>query len=138
MSYSLDQIRSALKTTIRNSIPTLIVYRSVEEMTEVPSAIIQPKYADFDGAMGRGDHVWHFDCYIMVSRTEPFYAYKKLDSYITGRGPTSIPEAIYNTPNLGLDDSVVAHCYGMKDYGGSFNSAAINHIGAVLMITVHC
>ncbi len=137
MTYSLTQIRTAMTTTIRNSIPGLIVYRSVEEMTEVPCAILEPRFADFDGAMQGGDHVWHFYCYIMVSRTEPFYAYQKLDGYITGKGSTSIPQAIEDTPNLGLDDSVFAHCYGMKDYGGSFSSAAINHIGAVLMITVH-
>ena len=64
-----------------------------------------------------------------------------LDDFLESAGPRSIREAIFNNPNLGLDEdevgTVQAFVSGVHEYGGGYRDARIDVIGAVLRVDVH-
>lgn len=140
---SLTEIRAALKTTIRSTIPDLNVYSEVSDVQLVPAVIVTPgepwggaMTCDFNGAMGRGMDTWTLDLFVLVARADGALAQKNLDQYLTGRGPKSIREVIFNHSDLGLPDGTDAHAEGIRAYGGRFETAGIQHVGAVVRITV--
>lgn len=134
---SLEQIRDALKSTIDGETAVeLNVYDLVEDMGSLPAVIIEPNTCDFDGAMGRGMDVWDFNIYILVTRgASSSNGQELLDKLVSGAGPNSIRQILYENENLGLSDTT-AHCYMMRAYGGSFDWARVEHVGAVLKVTV--
>jgi hypothetical protein len=79
---------------------------------------------------------WRFDLYILVQRGESGSAQKSLDAYVTGSGERSVREVIYNTPNLGLGDGTDAQAEGVREYGGKFQTARVDHVGAIVRLTV--
>ncbi|WP_055563607.1 hypothetical protein [Streptomyces atriruber] len=140
---SLTDIRSALKATVKSEIPELNVYSEVSDVQQVPAVVVMPAgtslsgmACDFNGAMGRGMDVWTLDLYVLVARTDGSLAQRSLDQYVTGSGPKSLRQIIYQNPALGLDDGTDAHAEGIREYGGSFMTAGIQHVGAVVRLTV--
>jgi hypothetical protein len=133
---SLAQIRTALKTTIETAIPTLKVYPTVESVNVVPAAVVLPGEADFLVAMKRGTDTYTFQLLVMVAAGDAEVAQNSLDTFVTGAGDTSIRQAVFNARTLGLSDTD-AHVSGWSGYAARFESAGIDHIGAVLALTVH-
>ncbi|MEU2790371.1 hypothetical protein [Streptomyces sp. NPDC007100] len=74
--------------------------------------------------------------YVLVPRTETGLAQQALDAYVTGSGPRSIQRIIYGHPGLGLSDGTDAHTEGIRAYGGKSSTAGIDHVGAVVRLTV--
>jgi hypothetical protein len=132
---SVTQIRESFRQTITSAIPGLNVYRNVEDVVEVPAVVAMPRECDYAGAMQRGLDTWEFDLYVLVARRDGGYAQEELDQYLTGDGPKSIRQALYDHPTLGLPDTD-AFVKGVKGYGGNFQVARIQHIGAILKVTV--
>lgn len=133
---TLAAVRDALKTTIGAAVTALHVYDTWPETVNLPAVIIAPTSADFVVAMGRGTDTWEFDLYVLAPYAVADLGQDALDGFITGAGSNSIRAAIYATRGLGLS-GVDAHVSGMSSYGARFDGAAINHVGAILALTVH-
>lgn len=135
---SLQQLREALASKIGENIDGLIVYDTLAGVTQVPAVIVlptpRPMSADFTGAMGRGMDTWFLDVYVLVGIGEYAVAQNDLDSYLTGAGPNSIREVIFQNDDCGLEDTDFM-VTGVSDYGGRHESARVDHIGAVLKVT---
>lgn len=139
---TLTEIRAALKATLKAAVPALNVYSEVSDVTQVPAVVVMPSprsdglSCNFHGAFGRGMDEWTLDLYVLVARTDSVLAQKNLDQYVTGKGPKSLREVIFTQADLGLTDGTDATAEGIREYGGNFSTASVQHVGAVLRLTV--
>jgi hypothetical protein len=134
---TLTEIRTAIDNTVQHAIPGLRGFNEVTDVTQLPAMVVMPARdtADFTGAMGRGLDIWRFDLYLLVQRGESTVAQAALDKYVSGSGDRSLRQVFYENPSLGLDDTD-AMCEGVREYGGKFQTARIEHIGAIVRLTV--
>lgn len=137
---TLAQIRTAWKTTLEAAVSTVQVYPTIRSVTAIPEAgaavVIIPTGTDFLVAMGRGTDTYLFTLLLMVNPGDDEIAQNTLDAHVTGSGSSSIRQATFANKTLGLA-STDAHISGMSNYGARFESAGIDHIGAVLSAVVH-
>lgn len=135
---TLSEIRKAIDNTVQNSIPGLRGFNDVSDVVQVPAMVVMPARdtADFNGAFGRGLDVWRFELYILVARSESSAAQQALDQYLSGNGPRSLRRVFYDNPTLGLADVDDAHCEGIREYGGKWQTARVDHVGAIVRLTV--
>lgn len=133
---SLQAIRDAIKATVEAANPELFGYDTVPEVANLPAVVAVPDIADFAVAMGRGADTWELDLAVLVPWTDADVSQDALDELVTGAGPKSIRQVIFQNRTLGLDD-VDAHISGMSEYGAQFEMAQIEHLGAKLRIVVH-
>lgn len=132
----LEAIRDAVKATLEEAIPGLHVYDTVTGAANVlPCVVVAPTDADFEVAMGRGNDEWFFELWVIVSDGELGLAQDQLDALVTGAGPRSIRQAVFNARTLGLPGTT-AHVARMSGYGGQFAAAGTDHIGAKLHLQV--
>ena len=132
----LGAIRDAVQATIEANISGLRVYDTVPDVAYTPALVIEPDEADFAVAMGRGVDSWKLNLFLLCSKAVARVGQDQLDAYVTGAGASSIRQVIFTNSTLGLADTA-AVVTGMSGYGGSFDSAGIDHVGAVLALTVH-
>lgn len=132
---TLAALRDAIKTTITANISGIQVYDTVPDVTVVPAVVIYPADADFDFAMGRGSDKEEFDLYVLCQRAVADEGQNTLDELTAGSGARSIRQVIFNNPTLGLA-STDAHVSGRSGYGGQFETALIQHVGAMLRLVV--
>lgn len=132
---SLKQIRDAIKTTVESAVPAMHGYDTVPESPNLPAFVVQPIDSDFHITMARGTDTWNFDLVVLVSWGDSDLAQDELDGYISGAGAASIRQAVFNARTLGLagTDATVS---GVTEYGVK-TAAAVEHLGAVLRLTVH-
>ena len=135
---SLNQIRTAVKTTLEAAITGLTVHRTVTGQINVPAVVVRPgdDTADFDVAMGRGTDTWNLDLLILISRADAELSEDQLDEYLTGAGDKSIRQAIFNARTLGLSNTD-AHVSGASGYGGNFEVGGVQYAGVALRLVVH-
>lgn len=135
---TLGQIKDGIDHTVENRIPGIKGYGDISDVVQAPAMVVMPARdtADFTGAMGRGLVTWRFDIYILVPRGEVTSAQNKLDQYISPSGPLSIPEVLFHNADLGLNDGTDAFAEGVREYGGKFTTARIEHVGAILRVIV--
>jgi hypothetical protein len=133
---TLSAIRDGLKATVEANVSGIRGYDTVPEAVNLPAFVIQPVDGDFTGAFARGMDEWKFDLYVLVSMADSRRAQDQLDSYVTGSGSASIREALFNNSSLGLS-GVEAFVSGVRGYGGSFDAASIQHVGAILRVCVY-
>lgn len=135
---TLGEIREGIDNTVQNRIPGLRGFNDVADVIQVPAMVVMPgrDTADFTGAMGRGLDVWRFDLYVLVARSESSVAQGALDQYVSGSGPRSIRQVIYENADLGMGDDVDAFVEGIREYGGKFQTARIDHVGAIVRMVV--
>ncbi|MFG3137702.1 hypothetical protein ACGFZA_16005 [Streptomyces sp. NPDC048211] len=133
MTSSLSEIRDAIKRTVSQA--GLNVYDTAPDVTNSPACVIQPSESDFKGSMRMGGDRYWFDLFVVVARTDTRESQERLDQYVTGRGPKSIREFIFHNSDLGLPD---VDCFvdRMRGYGGTFDTAGTNFVGAVLRLCV--
>lgn len=135
--HTISELRQALADTITAGVAgPIYTYAAVEEMQNLPAALIEPSSNDFVVAMQRGSDVYDFNVFVMVSRADPKSAQATLDGFVSGDGPASIRRAVYDKEDLGLGDDVSATVHSMKGYGGSLESYGVPHIGAVLQVRI--
>jgi hypothetical protein len=142
---TLTEIRNALKATIKAAVPELNSYGMVVDVQQAPAVVITPAPAsttgfscNFNGAFGRGMDEWTFDLIVMVSRVDAVLAQKQLDQYVTGKGPKSLRQIIFQNPTAGLTDGTDIQAEGIREYDAlmPMNAAGIQYVGAALRITV--
>jgi hypothetical protein len=135
---TLSEIKDALDRTVETRIPKIKGYADVTDVVQLPAMVVMParNTADFTGAMGRGMDVWNLDLYILVARGEITVAQNQLDQFITGSGDLSIRQVIFQNSDLGLPDNTIAVATGVMEYGGKFQSARIDHVGAIMRVVV--
>lgn len=134
---TLDEIRTALAETITSRVASMLfVYSDVADVTQLPAALIEPTNAEYEETMSRGTHCWFFNIYVLCSRNDYSIGQSQLDGFVSGSGPDSIPAAIYGKPDLGLDDTD-ASVMRMMGYGGTFQDAEIQLVGAILKVRVY-
>lgn len=135
---SLDAIRNALATTINNHTQsTIFVYADAEDVAELPGLIVMPSNADYEETMNRGTDCWWFNVYVVCSRNDAKTGQAQLDGFLTGAGPDSIREIIWQHGDIGLTDGTEAMVMKMMGYGGTFSDAQIPLVGAILKVRVY-
>lgn len=135
---TLSDIRTAIAATIAANVAGLEVYGRVPDVIHTPAVVVEPAAADFNVAMGRGTDTWTFALYVLCARTVATEGQDQLDVYVTGAGDSSLREIIFENRTLGLAAGALdASISGMSDYGATFESAGIPHVGAVLTLIVH-
>jgi hypothetical protein len=80
-----------------------------------------------------GDATYEFQMYVLTSRRDTDTAQDDLDALVSHYGPNSIPRAINDHDELGID-GVSALCYAMDGYGGQYSTAQVPHVGAILKV----
>lgn len=136
MSYTLDDVRKAMARIIdQKTTANVYTYAQVRDRGNFPAVIIEPDTSDFAVSFQMGTDEWDFKLYVLVRCADEAIAQQQLDSFITGRGPDSIRQAIVENSSLGLD-GVSAHVYGMLGYGHGFHWEGTAHIGAILKARV--
>lgn len=134
---NISDVRQGLADTISAGVTSpLYTYANVEEIQNLPAALIEPASSDFEVSMNRGSDYVDFNVFVLVSRADPKSAQIVLDGFISGDGPDSIRRAIYDKDDLGLGPNVDATLHAMRGYGGSLESYGTVHIGAVLQVRV--
>lgn len=132
---TLGQIRTAIGDTMTANLSGVEVYSRVADVVVLPAIVVLPAEADFTVTMGRGTDRWEFDLYVLVGRGVIDEEQDGLDAFINGSGSSSIRQVVFQNRTLGLSD-VNAHVSGMSRYGGSFDVAQVEHVGAVLRLVV--
>lgn len=134
---TLTEIRQAIDDTLQSRIDGLRCFGQVSDVTQLPAVVVMPARdaVDFNGAMGRGLDTYRFELYVLVQRGEITTAQSALDQYVTGSGPRSIRQVIYENDDLGIgvDDASVE---SVREYGGKFESARLTHVGAIVRLIV--
>lgn len=138
MGLSIKQVRDALAKTIRDHTESNVyVYPQIQGSGELPAVLIEPDSAKFDGAFNRGSDTWDFKLYILsANRVDEEDSQDELDGFVSGEGPDSIRQAIYDHSDLGLSGVTDARVFEMKDYGGKAVWFGVDHIGAILKVRV--
>lgn len=138
---TLEEIREAVRVTIEENLDGVKCYKNIPENALVlPAVIVQPDMADFDVAMGRGTDQYDFTLLVLVGYNHIETAQAKLDPFVTGSGPKSVRQCIFNNKTLGIAGDVNAHVSRMFDYGMRFSpdtqGRGTETLGARLALTV--
>lgn len=133
---SVTVMRQALKETIQEGLgDQVMVYDTVPGIASLPAIVVEPAKANFELAMGRGTDEWYFNVFILASRRDEELGQNELDPFISGAGPQSIRQIIFQNSSIGLSDST-AVVKGMRGYGGTSKEANFPMVGAVLSVCV--
>lgn len=132
---TLGQMRDAIKKTIKDNLSGVHVYDTIPDVQEVPCVMVLPVSADYHVAFARGSDTWEFDLVVSVSRVDVNAGQEQLDAYVSGHGPKSIRQIMFQNDSLGLPDTT-STVKSMKGYGGNFDTAGNNYVGAVLRLSV--
>ena len=129
-------VRTAVKTTIGNNISSIRVYDTIDDMINVPAAVLLPTSINFTEAMARGTDRYEFDILVVVSRTDSRSGQNQLDAFVNGSGASSIRQVIFQNSDLGQSDTS-AVVTTMSDYGATYAVNGVECIGARLGLTVY-
>ena len=115
---SFSTVRTAVKTTIGNNISSIRVYDTIDDMINVPAAVLIPTSINFTEAMARGTDRYEFDILVVVSRTDSRSGQNQLDAFINGSGSSSIRQVIFQNSDLGQSETSAAvngvECIGAR------------------------
>ena len=132
---SFSTVRTAVKTTIGNNISSIRVYDTIDDMINVPAAVLIPTSINFTEAMARGTDRYEFDILVVVSRTDSRSGQNQLDAFINGSGSSSIRQVIFQNSDLGQSETS-AVVTTMSDYGATYAVNGVECIGERLGLTV--
>lgn len=134
---TLKEVRQAIGRTLEDNLGAVLnVYDTMPDVTQLPAAVVIPHQANFAISMQRGTDEWEFRIPVLVPRMDYEVNQDSLDDFLSGSGANSVRRVLYENPTLGLNDGTDAFVSGMLGYGGKFETAQINHIGAILKVTV--
>lgn len=132
---TLAEIREAIVATAQAGIQAEVFeYNNVPDVTQLPAVVVRPLSCKYVVDMGK-NATYEFQLYVLTSRRDTDTAQDDLDGFVSHYGTNSIPRAINDNDDLGID-GVSALCYAMDGYGGQYSSAQIQHVGAILKIRV--
>lgn len=138
---SIEQIRDAIKLTLEARIAGLFVYDTVPSVTLLPAVVALPRAGDFEASMGPGvDDTYGFDLHVLCSAAVDELGQDDLDALVSGAGPRSIRQVVYESRDHRSDILGLRNCKGRvtgwSRYAKGFESAGIEHIGAVVRLEV--
>lgn len=134
---SVTAMRQGLQATIQDGLgDDVMIYDTVPAIASLPAVVVEPAKSNFEFSNGRGTDEWHFNVYILCSRRDDQLGQEDLDQFISGAGPKSIRQIIFQNSSIGLTDST-AICRGMRGYGGTFKESNIPMVGAILSVCVY-
>jgi len=140
---SLTTVREALQQPLRAAHPNFRVYPNFRPNMVVPAIVITPstgfgeKSADYTGRSFKSP-TWYLDLIVLVPSQDMDRAQRQLDSLVSPDVDTSIP-AILDSRSVRADYADVisyARFTDLRDYGGTYESAGYDHIGACLKLEV--
>lgn len=132
----LDTINTAIATTLTDNIDGLAAHESWPEASISPCVIIGPTTADFAASFGRGTDVWMYSLYVLVGYGVASVAEAELNQLVSGGGPRSIRQTIFQHQDLGIANDCSACVTRMTDYGGRLEIGEIQFVGATLELKV--
>lgn len=131
----ISDIRAAVKATL--STHGLHVYDTMVDVAQTPAVLVEPYLAEYEVAFGMNSDRYEFSLYVLVANKNTAQAQRKLDEFLTGRGPKSIREFIFRNSSLGLDDVDANVTELIKGtYGGNFKVSTTAFVGGVLRLSV--
>lgn len=138
---SIEQIRDATKTTLEARIVGLTGYDTVKLVASLPAFVVIPRVGSFEAGMGEGvDDTYLFDLDVLCSTAVPELGQDSLDAFISGAGPRSIRQAIYESRDQRGDALGLRGCKarvpGWGGYRRGFEAAGLEHVGAVVRLEV--
>lgn len=135
MAATLREIREAIRTVLEGAIEGLTVYPQVESVQVLPAAVVYPDDIDYVMSMRRGVTAPDIRVYVLAAAADWGIGQDTLDDLIDPYGPRSIPAAIFASRTLGLT-GIDCHATHASRYGGRFEAAGIDHIGAVIHLKI--
>lgn len=139
--YLLTDITEGLLTTIKSGLSTPVSTYTLPDAVgnNLPAIAVEPVMSDFAVDFARGSDTWEFLVYVLVSVNHLPTAVKQLSQFVTGSGPDSVRQALWNHPDLGIGGTVPvqAVCHGMHAYAYKFPWYGTAHIGAALLVRVY-
>lgn len=138
---SIEQVRDAVKVTLEARIPGLTVYDTVKLVASLPAVVVIPRTGSFEAGIGPGvDDTYLFDLDVLCSVAVAELGQDSLDALVSGAGPRSIRQAIHSSRDERGDALRLPHCKarvtGWSQYATGFETAGIEHVGAVVRLEV--
>jgi hypothetical protein len=140
---TLAQVRDAISNQIITAIDALpeqrdrrlTAYPRVSARPNLPALVVMPATWTVE-AMARGLVNHTLRILVLVSLTEYELAQSTLDAYLEPSGPLSFAGIIWADRTLGLPGTA-AGMPALTAYGGQWDSAGIDHLGAEMSLQVH-
>jgi len=130
---TLAQIRQGIADVLTATDDRLTVYPYWVSNLHLPAAVITVDDADYLHVFTGTHMVWPLRLYVLVQYADAEFAQVALDEYIDPFGARSIVDALQDE-DLELAKTQVA-VTGVSDYG-DFEAAGIEHVGAIINLTV--
>jgi hypothetical protein len=136
---SLNDLVAAVATTLENNITGLAAYQYIlPSSATYPCVMVQPGPGDYTPAFGAGDDKWILSVFVLTSAGgEQGAAQMELNSLITGWGPSSIRQVLYDHEDLGLTDGTDVMATGVSNYGGKYTIGDVEAAGALIKVLIH-
>lgn len=131
---TLAQIRQGITDIVNATDDRITTYPYWGVSMLLPAAVLMVDDAGFNRVFDGSFMEWPLRLYVLVQYTDPEFAQVDLDQYIDPFGARSISDAL-NRENLGYANDVQVAVDGVSDYG-DFEGAGVQHVGAVLNLTV--
>jgi hypothetical protein len=131
---SITNIRAGLATRLA-TISGLRTSSTQPDNPNPPIAVIIPDNTRYDDTFGRGMDTTTFRIILIVSRAAEKYAQKKLDTYVSTTGSTSIKAAIEGDRTLG---GTVFDCRvtEMRNYG-QISVGDVTYLGCEFIVLTY-
>lgn len=124
---TLDEVCTAIPTALSDL--EVEFYAFVPDVANVPAIVVWPQEGEWV-TMGRGFDRHELDLYVLTARAIADEGQAALRQLIH-----EVRAAVFANRSLGLA-STDAHVLGYSRFGGSFDTAQVPHIGAVLRLVV--
>lgn len=133
---TLNEIVSGLANTIKNyTAMDIFAYNTVADMANFPAIMVEPSLADFQLSFGPMD-VWTLRVYVLCATgSNAALAQQQLNQLVTGWGANSIRQVVHEHGDLGLAKTESVPL-SVTAYGGSFTSASVPAVGAIINVRV--
>jgi hypothetical protein len=138
---TIEAILDGLKTTLEAAIGGLTVYDTIPSVANLPAVVPVPRSGSYEAGMGAGvDDTYLIDLDTLCAATVSQLGQQSLNAHLSGAGPRSIRQAIYQSRDIRRDVfglvNTKAWVRGWSGYGRGFPGASIDHVGAVIRLEV--
>jgi len=136
---SLNDVMKNLAEVIELHLTDVPVYAYVvPNGATFPCVMLEPVPIDYAQAFAAGDDKVIIMAYALVGVSgDQAGAQVQLNTLITGWGPHSIRQAVFETPRLGLMDGTTAFAQGAASFTGKLEIGDVTAVGAIVKILVH-
>lgn len=117
----------------------------IVESPPAPCAMVYPERCDYSKTFGRGVDQWSIKVQLVIPLNSDRATHRLMYDWLSGAGPQSVRQAIYQAPTLGTDPAespagAAASMNGtvseMVEYGVVFTLEGVRFLSATLNVTV--